>query len=120
MVFTDIKDGKAQKIKSTEGEEITELSRVEQMPENPAYKVYEGSYHCTGIKKNITFFTAEGLLYIKLTNGKTDWIVQEEEDSFGTRYGKISFKRDTTGNVTGFTYNHERAKNLEFIKQKSE
>ncbi|MFP5439558.1 MAG: serine hydrolase domain-containing protein [Bacteroidia bacterium] len=120
MVFSDMKDGKAQKIKSIEGEEITELSRVEQMPENPAYKVYEGSYHCMGIKKDITFFTKEGLLYIKLANGKTDWIVQEEEDTFGTRYGKINFKRDASGNVTGFLYNHERAKNLEFIKQKSE
>lgn len=120
MVFSNIKDGKAQKIKSTEGEEITDFSRVEKMPENPAYKVYEGSYHCNALKKKISFFTKEGLLYISLSNGKTDWIVQTEEDNFGTRYGDISFKRDLAGNVTGFTYNHERAKNLEFIKQKSE
>ena len=120
IVFSDIKDGKAQKIKSIEGEEITDFSRVEKMPENPAYKVYEGSYHCNALKKNISFFTKEGLLYISLSNGKTDWIVQTEEDNFGTRYGDINFKRDLAGNVTGFTYNHERAKNLEFIKQKSE
>lgn len=120
MEFSDIKDGKAQKIKSIEGEEITDFSRVEKMPENPAYKVYEGSYHCAGIKKDITFFTKEGLLYIKLANGKTDWIVQAEGENFGTKYGEINFKKDASGQVTGFIFDHERAKNLEFIKQKSE
>lgn len=117
MVFSDIKEGKAQKIKSIEGEEITDFSRVEKMPENPAYKVYEGTYHCAALKQDITFFTKEGLLYINLANGKTDWIIQTEEDNFGAKYGEVSFKKDSSGTVTGFMYNHERAKNLEFIKQ---
>ncbi|WP_116789434.1 serine hydrolase domain-containing protein [Flavobacterium psychrotrophum] len=117
MVFSDIKDGKAQKIKSIEGEEITDFSRVEKMPENPAYKVYEGSYHCAGLKQDIKFFTKQGLLYIKLANNKTDWIIHTEGEDFGTKYGEISFKKDASGTVTGFMYNHERAKNLEFVKQ---
>lgn len=120
FVFENIQNGKAQNIALKQGEEQASFTRVEQMPENPEYKAYEGSYHCAGIKKDITFFTKEGLLYIKLANGKTDWGIESEKETFATRYGEINFKKDASGQVTGFIFDHERAKNLEFIKQKSE
>lgn len=82
--------------------------------------MYEGTYYSAALKQCVQIFTKEGLVYIKLANGDQDWGIEAEEAIFATRYGDLSFKKDAQGNITGFTYNHERAKNIEFSKQKSE
>jgi len=44
----------------------------------------------------------------------------DSEDLFSTSHGKVTFVKNETGAITGFILNHERALNMEFIKQKSE
>lgn len=117
FIFENIQNGKAQSIVLKQGEEQTRITRVTQMPENPEYKTYEGTYFCAALNQSMGIYTKEGLIYLKLANGKTDWAIQSEGETFATRYGDLSFKKDATGKVTGFMYDHDRAKNLEFIKQ---
>lgn len=120
VVFSDIHNNKAQKIKSTNDGDITDFSRIEKMPENPSYKDYEGSYYCQALKAGVSISTNEGMLYYMFANNKTDWALHDENESFATRYGTISFKRDANGKISGLILDHERAKNLEYTKQESE
>ncbi|MFP9118483.1 serine hydrolase domain-containing protein [Flavobacterium sp. RNTU_13] len=120
FVFENIQNGKAESIQLQQGAGKASFIRVETMPEKPEYKMYEGTYYSAALKQNVQIFTKEGLVYMKLANGDQDWGIEAEEATFATRYGDLSFRKDAQGNITGFTYNHERAKNIEFSKQKSE
>lgn len=118
LIFNDFSMGKAAQLRIVTSDEDSIYKRLDKDPDFTLYDQYVGSFYCKALKTSIRFFTEKGILRYKLENSQPYLASPPNSDGvFSTSHGKISFKKDALGNITGFLLNHERAMNMEFLKQ---
>ena len=120
--FIDFAAGKAANLRVVTDNEDSMYKRLYKDPDLTLYDKYTGEFFSKSLNSKITFFTEHGILRYRLGNNTNSDVANppESEGVFSTGHGEVIFTKNETGAITGFTLNHERALNMEFVKQKSE
>ncbi|UUC44084.1 serine hydrolase domain-containing protein [Flavobacterium cerinum] len=118
LTFGDFTKDKAMQLQIITSDENSVYKRTDKEPDLTLYTKYTGQFYNKALNATIVFFTENGILRYKW-NDTISYIASppESDDLFFTKHGKITFIKNETGTVTGFMLNHERALNMEFIKQ---
>lgn len=122
LFFNEFVANKAAQLRVVTADEESIYKRLDKDPDFPLYEKYAGTFFSKSLNAKITFFTENSILRYKLGNEAGSHVASppDSEDLFSTSHGKVTFIKNETGAITGFILNHERALNMEFIKQKSE
>ncbi|MFD2601187.1 serine hydrolase domain-containing protein [Flavobacterium suzhouense] len=115
FLFEDIISGKAQTMKLTQEGETMPFKRAENY-DFPDFSRFEGSYFCSSLNAKYTFSQQKGKLFYSLNgqNPKQVSVIEEDTVYIGPSI-VLTFHRNNN-EVMGFTLNHVRVKNLEFVK----
>ena len=120
--FSDFALGKAAQLRVVTADEDSVYKRLDKDPDLTLYDKYAGTFFSKSLNAKITFFTENGILRYKLGSNTDSHVASppDSEDLFSTSHGKVTFVKNEAGAIKGFTLNHDRALNMEFVKQKSE
>lgn len=118
LIFNAFSAGKALQLRIITSDEDSTYKRLDKDPDFTFYDKYTGTFYCKELKASIAFFTEKGILRYRLEHSEP-YIASptESEDRFSTSHGKVSFKRNESGTITGFILDHQRAMGMEFLKQ---
>ena len=119
IIFGDFTTGKAATLRVVTASEDSIYKRLDKDPDLTLYDKYIGTFFSKSLNSKITFFTKNGILRYRLGNEADSHVASppDSEGVFSTSHGEVIFTKNETGGITGFTLNHERALNMEFVKQ---
>ena len=120
LTFSNFTMGKAAQLHVVTSEENSIYKRLTKDPDLTLYNRYTGTFYSKALNATIVFFVEKGILRYRLENNES-YIASppDSEDLFFTKHGKITFKKNEDGDIIGFVLNHDRALNMEFMKQKA-
>lgn len=114
FTFDDISNGKAQKLAITQDGSLTVFPRAAVSQEE--LSSIAGSYYSKGLDTTYRFFVENGILKYKMDNRDASDVDYVFNDKAYADIGTLRFKRNEAGVITGFSLDHPRANNLEFVK----
>jgi len=115
FLFDEITNGKAQVMQIAQSGQKLRFKRIEKYIA-PDYSKYTGRFKCKSLDAEYTFFVKEGKLFYNVNGGQDLSIGLMDGDTLVIDKGEVTFHRNPDGTLNGFTLNHIRVKNLEFIK----
>ncbi|MCO6146861.1 serine hydrolase [Flavobacterium sp. NRK1] len=115
FLFDEITNGKAQVMQITQSGQKISFKRIEKY-NLPDYSKYTGRFSCESLNAEYTFFVKDGKMFYNINGGKDLSIGPLDKDILVIDRGEVTFHRNPDGTLSGFTLNHERVKNLEFVK----
>jgi CubicO group peptidase (beta-lactamase class C family) len=115
LSFENIVKGKAQVLNITQGGEVILFKKIEKY-DMPHYSSYTGRFSCKSLGAEYSFLINEGKLFCAIGKNEPLPVGAIEEDTIMMPQGQVTFHRKENGALAGFTLNHPRVKNLEFVK----
>ena len=115
FLFDDIVDGKTQVMKLTQGGETIGFKRTNDY-KWPDYTAYAGRFHCKAVNADYDFYAKDGKFFYSINGKEVAAIGVIEQDIANLDKGEVTFHRNAHGGISGFTLNHTRVRNLEFVK----
>jgi CubicO group peptidase (beta-lactamase class C family) len=119
FTFTAIKENKAQTVLLTQNGKEAPLKRLSDKEVNAlanGLTQFSGEYKCAKLSATYAFFVENGILKSTVNGQDIEDVSPEGEDKYVISRGHITFKRDAENKIIGFTLNHTRVKNMEFVK----
>lgn len=116
--FASAQEGKSNMVTLMQGGEEMDLKRNDTVTLKNNYADFEGDFYSQALNATYTFFIENGVLRYKVNNSTARIIVLgDKKDNFVGPSYSIDFERDKKQDIKGFTLNHERVKNVKFLKK---
>ena len=115
--FTGIQEGKALHMGVKQDGYDLDFVRNDNPVSDNAMSAFVGAYYSEALGSVYIFFIENGVLRYKVGNGETNLVAVDNGDKLASLRGTMTFERDEQGHIKGFTLDHERVKNIKFVKK---
>lgn len=115
--FSDIQQDKSNSVTLMQDGQKMDFRRNDDKAIDNDFSAFLGEFYSEALGVTYTFFIQNNVLRYKINNGDANVIALGEEDSFVAPGRSITFERDKKKHITGFVLNHDRVKNIKFVKK---
>ncbi|MFL9836486.1 serine hydrolase domain-containing protein [Flavobacterium sp. ST-75] len=113
FTFSDIKNDSAGLLVLNQNGKKYEFERK---PEFQDVHEFVGSYYSAVLDVTYNFILEEGDLWFVIGSEESVPLLHQGKDRYVSPFGNLIFKRDKKSKLTGFSFSHDRARNIEFVK----